>query len=101
MQEINELENKYLVIKRDDLRYLGLVGTQELDRICTIIQTRRQMDGKQQNSYVVLNMEDMISIPYLLENIPTASAVNYDEDGNLEVKDLAVMLVNAILHAES
>jgi len=96
--EIKELEEKYLVIKRGDLKHIGLNGLDSLKRISEIIAVRRRKEGKQPyNSYVVLNQDDKINLPYLLKNIP--EDVECDDLGNMQVKDLSVVLVNAILEA--
>lgn len=52
-------ENKYLVLKWDDVRrFLHPNDGENLDRILTIIADGRQSEGKKENSYVVVNMDE-------------------------------------------
>jgi hypothetical protein len=62
-----------------------------------MLRWKRENKGKPLNKYVVLNLDDKINLPYLLENIP--EDVECDDLGNIQVKDLSVVLVNAILEA--
>lgn len=107
-KEITELDmDKYLVVKRDDLeRYFsqftkGVFTTEQegkyidsipFNLVLEEIQNQREAEGKPQNKYLVLNLDDEIDQNHLIRKLnltPTTPP--------LKVKDIAVALVNAIL----
>jgi|GEM_PF-5717360 hypothetical protein len=98
MQEIEELGEKYIVIKREDIGWLSEHNRNHFWRILGMVRWNRESRGKQPNNYVVLNLEDKINVGYLLENIPDSSEAEYEEF-NLPVKDMSVILINSILAA--
>ncbi len=52
-------ENKYLVLKWDDIRkYLSLEDESCLNSVVESIDRKRSLDGKKNNSYVVVNEEE-------------------------------------------
>jgi hypothetical protein len=95
--EIKELAEKYVIVKRNDIGWLNDGDRQQFWRILDMLRWKRENKGKPLNKYVVLNLDDKINLPYLLENIP--EDVECDDLGNIQVKDLSVVLVNAILEA--
>jgi len=110
MEEIKELDDKYMVIKTEDLDffYSGFVKEDYFDDeeqafIDTIpfktvveqIQKTREANGKSDNHYVVLNMDDEIDLNHLRRTINKKQS--FLPISACKVKDIAVDLVNAIL----
>lgn len=88
-------------IKRDDLnKYLGVVLKRDLNQIEEVIQLNRKAEGKPQNKYLVLNLEDEINTWELLNSIEVVAPLTKDKNHGIKVKDIAVALVNAILKAK-
>ena len=70
VEKIKELDNKYLVLKWDDIRNsLNSRGLKDLDDIIESVATVRENDGKLPQSYVVLNQKDDCDIDYLSHKI--------------------------------
>ena len=108
---ITELDDEYLVIKKEDLdRYFsqftrGVFTTKEeqklinqipFNTVLEVINDERERQGKKPNKYVVLNFEDELDLNFLTAQLERL-LVN---DTNVKVKDIAVDLVNAILTAK-
>lgn len=113
MNEIVKLDDKYVVIKTEDLeKYFsqftkGIFTTEEegkvIDRVpfntvLEEIKKDRESFGKHPQNYVVLNLDDEIDLEYLVFKIQE----KYHKLGisglyKIKVEKLAVDLVNAIL----
>lgn len=110
MEEINKLDDKYLVIKKEDLeRYFskftkGLFTTvaesrqmNEIPFLTVIdeIKADRKSRGKNPQNYVVLNLDDELEFNYLLSKIEGHKKDL--ETPYIPVKDIAVDLINSII----
>ncbi|MCK5217715.1 MAG: hypothetical protein KAJ93_07995 [Methanosarcinales archaeon] len=68
--ELKELDNKYLVLKWDDINNnLSPDRKHQLDEIIGLITHARATEGKLPQSYVVLNQSDDCDINYLSHKI--------------------------------
>ena len=112
---VTELADKYIVVKREDIhKYLKGNSRYHTEdgfySYLNVINIHRKEDGKKDNRYVVLNLEDDISLAYLYgkitEIIHKRMLAHLDEEkGTLQevsedpikVKDIAIDIVNAIL----
>ena len=110
-EEITKIDmNKYLVVKREDLnKYFsnyvsGVFITDKeqkfIDKIpfnvvLKEIQAMRECEGKKENRYLVLNMDDEIDIIEIRKALYNKNSMHENH-----VKDIAVDLVNAILKAK-
>ena len=94
MDEINRLDDKYLVVKFDDIKDLDDLRIEQLKDIIHALKSIRKAKGKAQTlpSYVVLNLDDEIDLSYL--------KLVWLGMRKLKVKDIAIDLVNAILHCK-
>lgn len=95
MKKINELDNKYLVMKWDDVRNnLSLSQRRKLVSILLYNEKCREIEGKKDNEYVVLNQADELDLTWL-----TTALHEKDNElsGNIRVEDVAVDLVNSII----
>lgn len=114
MKEITELEDKYLVLKKEDLdRFFsqftkGIFTTKEeqwrIDKIpfntvLKEIQAYRQSIGKKDNRYVIPNLDDEIDLSDFFAYYELLKASG-SQIPIVKVKDIAVALVNAILKAK-
>ncbi len=115
---VTELADKYIVVKREDIhKYLKANSRYHTEdgfySYLNVINIHRKKDGKKDNRYVVLNLDDEISLAHLsgklTEIIHKRMLAHLDEEkGTLQevniepskVKDIAVDLVNAILKAK-
>ncbi len=115
---VTELANKYIVVKREDIhKYLKGNSRYHTEdgfySYLNVINIHRKQDGKQDNRYVVLNLEDDISLAYLsgkiTEIIHKRMLAHLDEEkgtlqevseGPIKVKDIAIDIVNAILRSK-
>ena len=101
-EEINELDNKYIVVKWQDVFNPNSLTTEEYDvfmKCLNHISENRKRIGKHNNKYVVLNLDDELVIDYLLDAIEA-----HKKDLNtpyIAVNDIAVDLVNAIIKARN
>ena len=100
MDKIKELDNKYIVVKWEDVFNHNFLTTEEHDifKKCLYrISECRKQDGKHDNEYIVLNLEDEANIDYLLNALEL-----HKRDLNtpyIAIKDIAIDLINAILIA--
>ena len=91
--EIKELNNKYLVLKWDDIRNaLNDSGFKELDNIIESVTTVRENDGKLPQSYVVLNQRDDCDIDYLSHKINQLR----EKWSQVSIKTITLDLINSI-----
>ncbi len=118
---IKQLEDKYLVLKKEDLERFfsgytkGIFTTDEEQKIIDNIPFKFVLDGIWDdriangkaggNKYIVLNLEDDIDIKDLRKTIDQAILdVTFSRhEGklkNVKVNDIAIALVNAILKAK-
>jgi hypothetical protein len=115
---VTELTDKYIVVKREDIhKYLKGNSRYHTEdgfySYLNVINFHRKEDGKKNNQYVVLNLEDDISLAHLsgklTELIHKRMLAHLDEEkGTLhdvitdpvKVKDIAIDIVNAILRAK-
>ena len=110
MSKIDELDNKYIVLKIKDLdEYIGNGLDRDLfESLCKKVNHLRETDGKSPNKYVVLNLEDEISLSYLnnemTDMVHTRVMATVDSRTTLKpavVDDVAVILINSILKRQS
>lgn len=94
-EHIKKLDNKYIVIKRDDLNLLSEFEKDIFNQLCGRIEAIREETGKTPNNYVVLNLDDTTSISYLLYEL--SSILHAEHRGNYKIDDIATTLVNSIL----
>jgi len=93
MDKIKELDNKYLVLKWDDIRNaLNDSGFEELDNIIESVATERENDGKLPQSYVVLNQRDDCDIDYLSHKINQLR----EKWSQVSIKMISLDLINSI-----
>lgn len=99
MEEINELNDKYLVLKWKDITD-GL-SNEHIKEFADLVQRidayRRLGRERPVNKYVVLNLDDEANIDYIISKM-----VSHTERLNtpyVPIKDIAVDLVNSILIA--
>ena len=96
MNEITELDDKYLVLKIDDIsERLTEYGQRQLNQLVDDINSDRKQDGKNIQKYVVLNLVDKIDTVYLTKQLE-----DWIQPRMLKVEDIATDLVNAVLKAE-
>jgi hypothetical protein len=116
--KVTELVDKYIIVKREDIhKYLkgnSRYYTEEgFYGYLRVVNTHRKEDGKQDNRYLVLNLEDEISLAYLsgkiTEIIYKRMLAHLDEEKGtlheviadpIKIKDIAIDIVNAILRAK-
>jgi hypothetical protein len=120
MDNITELDNKYLVMKWDDVR--DNLNSSQRRELISIVQHNnkcRENEGKKDNDYIVLNMDDKIDLGHwsqildkikeiqnshniLIKENKSKTRREYRHDGRPDyVKEIAVTLVNAIIKAEN
>lgn len=92
---INRLDDKYLVLKWDDINKLDEENFTGIQRTITKINQNRLKNNKKDNHYVVLNLDDEID----LEHFGICASAFYDEE-KVTVRDISIHLVNAILKAK-
>jgi len=115
MTEIKKLDDKYLVIKKEDLdRYFsqftrGVFTTKEEQKlidqrpfktVIEVINEERERQGKKPNKYVILNLDDKIDINSISQHLQNIIHFPEKYPDKIKVKDIAVDLVNAILKAK-
>ena len=101
MEEIKELDDKYLVMKWDDVRNnLSLSQRRELVSIVQYNDKCRELKGKSENNYVVLNLDNNIDIQKLIVDLEAIEA-HTTEPKIIQVNDIATVVVNAILCVEN
>lgn len=107
-EKITKLDNKYLVVKIKDLNdFLNTEERQTLASLLIKVDGARRQKGKPINDYVVLNLDDEVSMSYLNARIQDTitkrmHAAMFENKHNepLYIRDIAVDLVNAILKAK-
>ena len=98
MVEINKLDDKYLVLKIDDIsERLTEYGQRQLNQLVDDINSDRKQDGKNIQKYVVLNLDDEANIDFLISRL--VSHTRRLTTPYIPIKDIGVDLVNAILIA--
>lgn len=116
MDKITELDNKYIVVKREDVLLLNPQDQIIFEEYLKQIQIHRckksgksiTVYGSALNEYVVLNLDDEISLAHLNRKLTELIhkrmlSKAFDEPCLLEdpkVRDIAVDLVNAILRTK-
>jgi len=98
MEEIKELDDKYLVLKwRDITEGLNDENTKVFADLVQKVDAYRQLvRDKPVNKYVVLNLDDNIDIQKLIVDLEAIEA-NTPEPKIIQVNDIATVVVNAIL----
>lgn len=97
MEEIKELEDKYLVLKWDDINCLEDRDSDGLYHALNCIEHFRMgMNKPRSNRYVVLNLDDEIDLDNFATDYKQKKSY-WENDGVVKVSDIAVDLVNAIL----
>ncbi len=104
-EEITKLDDKYLVLKWSDINSALDAPMQKLHFINLVeeIQHHRKVNNKKNNNYVVLNLDDEISIDYLIERFKRFYIDCGECEGqynDVRIKRIAVDLVNAVLKAK-
>lgn len=96
-KEITKLDvDKYLVLKWEDITKANL-DEMAID-LCKYVSASQKRGGKQENSYVILNLDDEIDMKYLFAQLKKKYYINDIEHLNiLDVKNISIPLVNAIL----
>ncbi len=106
---ITKLDDKYFVAKIEDLDDLDDLRTGHFKDIIYALESIRKGKGKKKiyPSYLVLNLDDEFSMPYLNEKVQDIITTRmhkafFDDKENLPlyIKDIAVDLINAILKAK-
>lgn len=93
MDKIKELDNKYLVLKWDDINnYLPPERKQELNEMIGLITHARATKGKLPQSYVVLNQSDDCDIDHLSHKINQLRGMW----SQVSIKMISLDLVNSI-----
>jgi hypothetical protein len=106
MNKIKELDDKYLVLKWDDIDKLPKKQFDKMAEVIDEIGSMRTKEGKTYlNKYLVLNLADEIDTLFLSYQIAAKSYKIWREaGGNIKesfkkhtVKDIALDIVNSIL----
>ena len=104
MKEITKIDmNKYIVIKKEDLEKCFSPFTEKyiesipFNFVLDEIQKQREAEGKAQNKYLVLNLDDEIDI---LSIKHIGVALQLCGKTKVKVNEVAVPLINAILKAK-
>lgn len=97
-KQITKLEQKYLVLKWDDINNLYPHHKAQLENITKMIDIKRHLINKPDNDYVVLNQDDEIDLTWL-----SCELNDLDDSTSRKafVKDISVTLVNSILIAKT
>lgn len=112
--EIEELEPKYFVLKADDIKqFLTEEEMYKLYDLSTKISNSRKEEGKKDNEYVVLNLDDVFATNYInvgwIRFMYRRLEGHFDnelgtwKEGRYEpatIREIAPMLVNSILSAK-
>lgn len=99
MKPITQLEQKYLIVKADDLKYLDTVDRASFIESMRYIQDGRKKDGKPSNHYVVLNLSDKVDIQRLIIDLEGIDA-HTTFPKFVDVDEIATTLINAILSTQ-
>jgi len=97
MDEIKEPDNNYIVVKWEDVFNPNFLTTEEHDifKKCLYrIGECRKQEGKHDNRYVVLNLDDEADIDYLITTLE--SRRKNLSTPYIAIGDIAVDLVNAV-----
>lgn len=99
MDDIYKIDlDKYIVIKRDDLKYLSDERRTLIKNTLKRISLNRVRDNKQaKNNYLVLNMDDFISIEELIIMFKKFKKLGLRTYNSATIEQISVMLVNSIL----
>lgn len=93
MNEIKELDNKYLILKWEDIKNQSIEDEDDIKRISEQISYDRIAEGKNGHPrYLVLKLDDKFDFQEIISK--------HKDERFLRVKDIAVDLVNAILKAK-
>ena len=113
-EEIKELSPKYFVLKADDIeQFLSEEEMYNLLNASLKISKRRKEEGKKENEYVVLNLDDAFATNYMNAkwtefmwhrikghfNEETEEWVECPKEP-ATIRDIATLLVNSILSAK-
>lgn len=93
-EQITKLEQKYLVLKLEDINNLYPNHKAQLENITKMIDIKRHLSNKPDNEYLVLNQNEEIDLRWL-----SCELNNLDDSISRKtfVKDISVTLVNSIL----
>ena len=97
MDELKELDNKYIVVKWEDVFNPTFLTPDECDEFKSglfRISEGRKQKGKHDNQYVVLNLEDEANIDYLLAALE--SRKERLSTPYIPIGDIAIDMVNAV-----
>ena len=97
MDEIKELDEKYLVLKWSDIEKLAPHRKQDLNGVIEMVCSIRESHGKFPQRYAVLNTSDEANLDYLIHQLVSRSeklTTPY-----ISVKDLSIDAINSIIVA--
>lgn len=99
MDKIKELDNKYLVLKWEDINNnLSQERKQQLDEMIGLITHVRATEGKLPQSYVVLNRNDDINLGGLMHEIHNIiDAPQRKHTQKICDFGIDILLINAVL----
>jgi len=104
MKEITELDQKYLVLKWQDIH--NELSPRQRELLASMIRTCN-LKRERQNKYAVLNLDDEFSMPHLNAKIQDIITIRMHHEmfANtknlpLKIKDIVIVLVNAIKKAK-
>lgn len=93
---------KYVVMEQDDIdKYLNDESKCDIKAIINKIRIGRLNEGKRRNKYVVLNATNEIDLNYLMEEIKIIIANSDNNINESQIKDIAFIIVTAILNLKS
>ena len=94
MDEIKELDEKYLVLKWSDIKKLAPHRKHDLSGVTDMVSIIRESNGKFPQRYAVLNTSDEANIDYLIHKLVLRSeklTTPY-----ISVRDLSIDVINSI-----
>jgi len=94
---IEEISEKYIVLKRDDVKkYLSTSNADHLYRILSFMARSKEGDGKpRSNEYLVLNMADNFKVSVFYKEMSKVIA-----EHPRKVRDYAVAFVNTVQYSK-
>lgn len=102
---IEEIDfDKYIVIKKDDFnKYLDKDEKEQFFNYIAWINRLRKMDGKKDNKYLVLNIDDYIDLKYLKNRIEDIidTRKNICKPEYIKIKEISINIINSILRVKT
>lgn len=98
---VEELENKYFVLKGNDIgKFLTKDEMFQLHDLSMKISEGRKAEGKHDNEYVVLNLADPIDLSVHSSIMDKMLLLDDDTGDKRTVEDIALSLVDSIVKAK-